>query len=314
MNWVFAAAIVSVWYACFNGSPQTPSALEKQSLLERQAVTETQRVLSSRLDAGLPGIPFLTWFGQVVGPGAGVIWQLSECGGQAEASDSAEDLRACTEANAVLPDGRKVVVMIMVGTFKKGVTGTPAFYYGVIEQRVELSPIRRLRDLPELLRMSGRSGKKRGVALPAAEMPDGRLIVAPASAGRLLTRSNLEMESLSVMDDAPPPPPMKGRSQRSTAGPPPAASGSVMQGMALTKVQPVYPAGAKRFNASGQVEVRITISEAGRVTKAQAISGHPLLRDAAVEAAWKWVFKPTTLNGVPVETQMVISFAFAAPN
>jgi hypothetical protein len=49
------------------------------------------------------------------------------------------------------------------------------------------------------------------------------------------------------------------------------------------------------------------------VTEAKAISGHPLLRDAAVEAALKWVFKPTTVNGVPVKTSMVLHFIFSVP-
>lgn len=56
-----------------------------------------------------------------------------------------------------------------------------------------------------------------------------------------------------------------------------------MQGQAITKVQPVSPAGARRFNAARQVRVQIDISEAGRVTNAKAISGPLLLRDAAVE-------------------------------
>jgi outer membrane biosynthesis protein TonB len=46
------------------------------------------------------------------------------------------------------------------------------------------------------------------------------------------------------------------------------------------------------------VQVRITIGTDGDVTKAEAISGHPILAEAAVEAAKKSLFnsrsKPTT--------------------
>jgi protein TonB len=59
--------------------------------------------------------------------------------------------------------------------------------------------------------------------------------------------------------------------------------------------------------------VRVTISVTGRVTKAIAISGHPLLRDAAVDAARRWVFEPTMVDGNPVETELVLTFDFAAP-
>jgi TonB family protein len=87
----------------------------------------------------------------------------------------------------------------------------------------------------------------------------------------------------------------------------------VLQGTPIFKAQAIYPQNAKRFNASGSVEVRVTISTMGRVTGATAISGHPLLRPAAAEAALKWIFKPTTVNGVPVETQLVLTFDFPAP-
>jgi periplasmic protein TonB len=68
------------------------------------------------------------------------------------------------------------------------------------------------------------------------------------------------------------------------------------------------------YNAAGEVRVQIEISETGRVTNTKAISGHPLLRDVAEEAARKWVFKPTTLDGVPVTTRIVLNFDFTAPD
>jgi TonB family protein len=65
------------------------------------------------------------------------------------------------------------------------------------------------------------------------------------------------------------------------------------------------------MDASGTVEVEITISEAGLVVEATAISGHIALRNAAVEAARKWVFKPAILNGVPASVKGVLTFVFA---
>jgi len=37
----------------------------------------------------------------------------------------------------------------------------------------------------------------------------------------------------------------------------------------------------------------------GKVIFVKSISGHPLLRDAAVDAAWGWAFRPTQLKGNP---------------
>ncbi|MGH9938940.1 MAG: energy transducer TonB, partial [Blastocatellia bacterium] len=312
-----------------NNPTQTPSESEKQSLLEKRAVADTQRILASKLDADLPRLPFADWFGKVVGPGVGVIWQLSECGEQPGApSDSTGDIRACAEVNAILPDGRKVVVMIAVGTFKKGMASTPAFYYGVIEQQEELYLVRRLRDLPELLRAPGSLVSRSPVSLPVVDIPKVRLAVGDAYVARSLVSSSREIGQ-PIQVEAPPPPPVNPQpsveaSPAENQGAPkepgrtvtsgtPKLLGAVSWGDAITKAQPRYPANAKRVKASGPVDVQITISEEGRVIEAKAISGHPLLRDAAVEAARQWVFKPAILNGVPVKTEIVLTFVFTVP-
>src|SRR5262245_21292492 len=95
--------------------------------LEKQALTLVQRLPVSDLDATLPNQPFAAWLNQQLGPQAGVIWQLTECGEPVEAPNGGgKDLRACMEINASLPDGRKVIVAVAVGTFKTGLAGKPA--------------------------------------------------------------------------------------------------------------------------------------------------------------------------------------------
>ncbi len=83
-----------------------------------------------------------------------------------------------------------------------------------------------------------------------------------------------------------------------------------MRGNAIIKVKPLHPESAKKMNAYGPVEVRIIISQEGTVIEAEAISGHLALRSAAVEAARKWVFKPTTVNGMPVKVESMLTFVF----
>jgi TonB family protein len=87
-------------------------------------------------------------------------------------------------------------------------------------------------------------------------------------------------------------------------------SGGVLQGKAIKRVQPPYPPIAKAARASGAVQVQVTISETGEVIEASVISGHPLLRDAALQAARQWLFKPTELSGVPVKVQGILTFNF----
>src|SRR5262245_61004274 len=84
---------------------------------EKQAISSAQEMSASALDEALPNRPFVSWFSEIIGPKAGVVWQLTECGEQIEAG---KDLPACAEVNASLPGGRKVFVAISVGTFKKG--------------------------------------------------------------------------------------------------------------------------------------------------------------------------------------------------
>jgi protein TonB len=112
----------------------------------------------------------------------------------------------------------------------------------------------------------------------------------------------------------PPPPPKPDPTPEPTPKPEPPkkinVSGGVLQGSAIKKVQPPYPPIAKAARAAGAVQVQVTISEEGRVIGADVVSGHPLLREAALQAARQWVFKPTELSGVPVKVQGILTFNF----
>lgn len=107
-------------------------------------------------------------------------------------------------------------------------------------------------------------------------------------------------------DDAPPPPP------KPTPPPKPktVVSGGVLNGKAISKPAPAYPAIAKQARASGSVTVQITVDEGGRVISANAVSGHPLLQQAAVSAVRNWRFTPTLLSGQPVKVtgQVIVTF------
>jgi protein TonB len=63
------------------------------------------------------------------------------------------------------------------------------------------------------------------------------------------------------------------------------------------------------------VEVNVSVDAAGNVVKAEAIAKpnlHPLLREAAVDAARRWKFKPAQFDGHPVPANMILQFNFAA--
>lgn len=77
---------------------------------------------------------------------------------------------------------------------------------------------------------------------------------------------------------------------------------------------PEYPQSAKDMNAGGTVMVRVTVDEEGNVISASAISGHPLLKEAALNAAKEAKFPPTLLEDKPVKVTGMLVYNFATEN
>ena len=76
----------------------------------------------------------------------------------------------------------------------------------------------------------------------------------------------------------------------------------VLNGQATSLPKAGYPAAARAVRAQGVVNVQVTVSESGDVVSASAISGHPLLRAAAVAAAQAAKFNPQSAKAVGILT------------
>ncbi len=269
--------------------------------LESRAVARVQQTLASQYDSTLPKRPFGRWFDQLVGPEAGVTWHLTECVEQAGSAPE-RDVPACVEATAILKNGRKIVVQILVGVFGRGLSGRTWFHFAVIEEGDQLHGVEKLGDLSQMLLMPFPRIRLRPVALPNARVN--------RSPPRLTTLSFPLIKPPDIkfndrdMAVAPPPPKQEVK---------PRISKGVSMGDAITRVTPIYPSIAKQMNAAGEVQVEITIDETGRVIEAKAISGPSVLRLSAEEAARKWVFKPTLLDGTPVRQKGTLTFVFTRP-
>ncbi|MFL6254614.1 MAG: energy transducer TonB [Pyrinomonadaceae bacterium] len=85
---------------------------------------------------------------------------------------------------------------------------------------------------------------------------------------------------------------------------------TIISSKAIEKPAPPYPAIAKAANVQGTVAVQIVIDEQGKVISAKAMSGHPLLMNAAVQAAYRARFTPTLLGGQPVKVTGSIAYNF----
>jgi TonB family protein len=61
----------------------------------------------------------------------------------------------------------------------------------------------------------------------------------------------------------------------------------------LTSVPLDYPPIASAARMQGPVVVAVTWDEGGNVTEASALSGHPIIKEAAVANARRWTFGPS---------------------
>ena len=74
---------------------------------------------------------------------------------------------------------------------------------------------------------------------------------------------------------------------------------------AKSKVQPLYPELAHKMNISGTVKIEVVVAPNGSVKEARIVGGHPVLANAALDAAKKWKFEPAA-----AESTGIIDFKF----
>jgi TonB family protein len=68
----------------------------------------------------------------------------------------------------------------------------------------------------------------------------------------------------------------------------------------INKVEPMVPPLAKTLEIGSTVALDITISPEGKVSSVTALSGHPMLTPAFVDAVKKWEYKPFLKDGHPI--------------
>lgn len=90
--------------------------------------------------------------------------------------------------------------------------------------------------------------------------------------------------------------------------------GNVQQAMLTESPQPVYPPLARQARISGTVRFNIIIGKDGSVANMTLVAGHPLLIEAAKEAVQAYRYKPTLLNGNPVEVATTVDVPFTLSN
>jgi len=86
--------------------------------------------------------------------------------------------------------------------------------------------------------------------------------------------------------------------------------GDVQAAKLIRQVTPVYPTLARQARVSGTVHLEAIIDRNGAIESLRVKSGSGLLAPAAVDAVRQWLYRPTLLNGVPVEvlTEIEVNF------
>ncbi|MEO8050966.1 MAG: energy transducer TonB [Acidobacteriota bacterium] len=86
---------------------------------------------------------------------------------------------------------------------------------------------------------------------------------------------------------------------------------SSLQGGGLIKnVSPIYPHYAKAAGIHGAVHFTATVGKDGRIQGLKLLSGPPALIDSASTAVKQWIYRPTLLNGEPIEVVVQIAVDF----
>jgi protein TonB len=110
---------------------------------------------------------------------------------------------------------------------------------------------------------------------------------------------------------APPPPPPPVAAPKKEAAPTRIKVGGNVQGaMILKKTSPIYPQLAKSARVSGVVHLAAIIAKDGTIQELHSLGGPALLIQAAMDAVKTWVYKPTMLNGEPVQVETTIDVNF----
>ena len=114
---------------------------------------------------------------------------------------------------------------------------------------------------------------------------------------------------IDVISNMAPPPPVP-----ETPPPPVPAKTVYVPAVAITQRAPPWPVSAGALGLARNVVglVRVSIGADGRVKSATLERGiHPVYNANLLAAARNWRYKPATVNGVPIDSETVVSFRVA---
>ena len=122
----------------------------QQPARDQRAIELARQIPVSMLEAGLPNQPLVQWLAEAAGAGAKIDWEVNDCGEQTGNPDldRGRDFPLCVESVVKLADGRTASVSVAMGTFQKGISGTPSLWSIALLMGNRYETVRTLRELP----------------------------------------------------------------------------------------------------------------------------------------------------------------------
>jgi len=152
------------------------------------------------------------------------------------------------------------------------------------------------------LRADLRAGQRRGVAGWVGPFFFALLLCATIAAAGVWWKWNRGWDELELG--------LKNPETASAERPQAQVSAEVMEKLLVHKVEPTYPAEARKENLQGIIALDIVVGRDGSVVRMHALNGPEVLARAAMDALRWWKFEPYRVNGEPavVETTVAVEF------
>jgi hypothetical protein len=115
-------------------------------------------------------VPFSQWLAGACGDSSISHWELNDCGEQTgdPTVGKNRDIPSCIGVTVILPRGREIGIMILVGTVRKGLAADPVVFDIYLQSKGVFRSIKHLRDIPQTLEQTpeqmpgNRDGSARG--------------------------------------------------------------------------------------------------------------------------------------------------------
>jgi protein TonB len=236
----------------------------------------------------------------VYAPQTGDVSFNMEVTGTNQTKTVTESVRSLRTRPSPMPDGKTPATTTTAATPAK--PSQPEAAQPAAAAPAEVAPAVPAKVVPKAFNTASLKDRLRPAS--PAEIASANLDAAPLSPAGVNVNSSLNMPFGSTPAPVAPAPPAAKKMG--------AAGGKVAPAQLVYRKEAEYPTAARQLGAHGDVVLDATISRDGRVTAVKVIAGHPLLVQAAKTAVMQWRYRPTLLDGQPVENTDRITLKFAA--